>query len=86
MVKCDPLKHVSLHSICFVLAAIGLITLLVQWLSPGGYLPLLRKWPYIFKFVPLGMFTLFFFLLGLSAWRFAKSQEPPLRPGPDRHD
>jgi len=86
VVKFDLLKYVPLHWVCFALAAVGLITLLVQVFSPNAYLPLMRQWPYFLGIVPLGLLTVFYFLIGISAWRFAASQHPTLPPSPDRHN
>jgi len=86
VVKFDLLKYVPLHSLCFALAAVGLIALFAQIFFPNAYLPLLRQWPYVLGVVPLSLLTLFYFLIGISAWRLARSQYPPLPPSPDRHD
>jgi hypothetical protein len=84
VVKFDPLKNLPLHRVCFALAAVGLITILVQLFYPNAYLPLMRQWPYVLGIVPLILLTVFYFLVGISARRFAKSQSPP--PSPDRHN
>ena len=86
VVKFDPLKYVPLQWVCFALAAVGLITILVQVFSPNAYLPLMRQWPYVLGIVPLSLLTVFYFLIGISAWRFAKSQSSPMPPSPDRHN
>jgi len=86
VIKLDPIRYVPLHSLCFALAAVGLIALFVQIFFPNAYLPLLRQWPYVLGVVPLGLLTVFYFLIGFSAWRLARSQYPPLPPSPDRHD
>ncbi len=86
VVKFDPLKNVPLHRVCFALAAVGLVTLLVQVFFPNAYLPLMRQWPYVLGIVPLSLLTVFYFLIGISAWRFAQSQYSPLPPSPDRHN
>lgn len=86
VVKFDPLKNVLLHRVCFALAAVGLITILVQVFYPNAYLPLMRQWPYVLGIVPLSLLTVFYFLVGISARRFAKSQYPPPPPSPDRHN
>src|SRR5208283_5921410 len=82
----EPMKYVPLHRVCFALAAVGLITLLVQVFVPNAYLPLMRQWPYVLGIVPLSLLTVFYFLIGISAWRFARSQSSPLPPSPDRHN
>ena len=86
VVKFDPLKYVPLQWVCFALAAVGLITVLVQVFFPNAYLPLMRQWPYVLGIVPLSLLTVFYFLIGISAWRFAKSQYSPLPPSPARHN
>ncbi len=86
MVKFDPLKYAPLHWVCFALAAVGLVTLLVQVFFPNAYLPLMRQWPYVLGVVPLGLLTISYFIIGISAWRLAKGQSPPLPPSPSRHN
>jgi fatty acid desaturase len=86
VVKFDPLRYVPLQWVCFALAAVGLVTLLVQVFFPNAYLPLMRQWPYVLGIVPLILLTVFYFLIGFSAWRFAKSQSSPMPPSPDRHN
>jgi len=82
----EPLKYVPLHRVCFALAAVGLITLSVQIFFPNAYLPLMRQWPYVLGIVPLSLLTAFYFLIGISVWRFAKSQYPPPPSSLDRHN
>jgi hypothetical protein len=86
-VKLDPLKYaLLLSSICFAVAVVAAVALLVQWFFPASYLPLLHEWPYVFGFIPLVLWAVFSLLLGVCFRRFAESQYPPMLPGPDRHD
>jgi len=80
MVKLDPLKYASLHSVCFALAAVGLITVLVQVFFPNAYLPLMHQWPYVLGIVPLSLLTIFYFLIGIYVCRFDRDQHQPMPP------
>jgi hypothetical protein len=86
VVKLDRLKYAPLYWVCFALAATGLITLLVQVFIPNAYMPLMRQWPYVLGVVPLSLLTVFYFLIGISVWRFGGSQHPPMPPSPDRRN